>query len=189
MKKKLLIALATLLWAAACVFANEAVLVINPTTKPVPVTGEDISLVPDMTHVISVPGATPSPSPAQALTVQGIASAIPLNVSGGVTVSGAAVAPVYAASHITTKTTTTVTSSTAYVSSIAICVTGAGTSQTLVIQDKSGTAKTLYTAGSAIAVGNTYINFERPVLMSGGIDIVTGGTTAGTQDVFITYFQ
>jgi len=92
------------------------------------------------------------------------------------------------AAHITTKTTTTPTSSTCYVSSVAICVTAAGTTQTLVIQDKGTTAKTLYTAGTAIAVGNTYINFQQPVLMTGGIDIITGGTTAGTQDVFITYW-
>lgn len=97
--------------------------------------------------------------------------------------------PVYSANHITTKTTTTVTSTTAYVSAIGICVTGAGTTQTLTIQNKEGTAKVLYTAGTAIAVGNTYIQFEVPIVMTGGIDIVTGGTTAGTQDVFITYWQ
>lgn len=93
------------------------------------------------------------------------------------------------AAHITTKTTTTPTSSTCYVQSIAVCVTAAGTTQTLTIQDKGGTAKVLYTAGTAIAVGNTYITFNQPVLMTGGIDIVTGGTTAGTQDIFIDYWQ
>src|SRR6266851_2200817 len=83
------------------------------------------------------------------------------------------------ASHITTKTTTTLTSATALISSIAICVTNAGTTQTLVIQDKTpSTPKILYTAGAAIAVGNTYIIFPAPVLMTGGIDIVTAGTTA-----------
>lgn len=93
------------------------------------------------------------------------------------------------AKHITTKTTTNVAAATCYVQSIAICVTGAGTSQTLTIVDKGSTAKTLYTAGTAIAVGNTYIDFSQPVLMTGGIDIVTGGTTAGTQDVFVTYWK
>lgn len=93
------------------------------------------------------------------------------------------------AAHITTKTTTTPASATCYVSSIAICVTAAGTTQTLVIQDKGTTPKTLYTAGTAIAVGNTYITFQQPVLMTGGIDIISGGTTAGTQDVFITSWQ
>lgn len=102
---------------------------------------------------------------------------------------GNALDPQYYAAHITTKTTTTPTSADCYVSAIAICVTAAGTTQTLTIQNKEGTAKTLYTAGSAIAVGNTYISFHTPVLMKGGIDIVTGGTTAGTQDVFITYWQ
>lgn len=96
-------------------------------------------------------------------------------------------APKFSSSHITTKTTTTPVSTDCYVWAISICVTGAGTTQTLVIQDKAGTPQALYTAGSAIAVGNTYINFMRPILMTGGIDIVTGGTTAGTQDVKITY--
>jgi hypothetical protein len=98
-------------------------------------------------------------------------------------------APQYFASHITSKTTTTPVASTCYVSALAISVTGAGTSQTLVIQNKEATPKVLYTAGAAIAVGNNYLNFAEPILMTSGIDIVTAGTTAGTQDVFITCWQ
>jgi hypothetical protein len=97
--------------------------------------------------------------------------------------------PQYFASHITSKTTTTPVASTCYVSSIAISVTGAGSSQTLVIQNKEATPKVLYTAGTAIAIGNTYLNFAEPILMTSGIDIVTAGTTAGTQDVFVTCWQ
>jgi hypothetical protein len=97
--------------------------------------------------------------------------------------------PQYFASHITTKTTTTPVASTCYVSAIAISVTGAGSAQTLVIQNKEATPKVLYTAGAAIAVGNTYINFAEPMLMTSGVDIVTAGTTAGTQDVFVTCWQ
>ena len=108
--------------------------------------------------------------------------------AGKMTIAGSALTYTTSQSHITTKTTTTVTSSTAYITAVAICVTGAGTTQTLVIQDKSGTPLTFYTAGTAIAVGNTYINVM-PQKMNGGIDIVTGGTTAGTQDVFIGYLQ
>jgi hypothetical protein len=97
--------------------------------------------------------------------------------------------PQYFANHITSKTTTTPVASTCYVSAIAIIVTGAGSSQTLVIQNKEATPKALYTAGTAIAVGNTYLNFAEPILMTSGIDIVTAGTTAGTQDVFVTCWQ
>lgn len=97
--------------------------------------------------------------------------------------------PNYFANHITSKTTTTPVASTCYVSSIAISITNAGSSQTLVIQNKEATPKVLYTAGTAIAIGNTYINFTEPHLMTSGIDIVTGGTTAGTQDVFINCWQ
>ncbi len=97
--------------------------------------------------------------------------------------------PQYFASHITSKTTTTPVASTCYVSSIAISVTGAGSSQTLVIQNKEATPKVLYTAGAAIVVGNNYLNFAEPMLMTSGIDIVTAGTTAGTQDVFVTCWQ
>ncbi len=97
--------------------------------------------------------------------------------------------PQYFVSHITAKTTTTPVASTCYLSSLAVSVTSAGSSQTLVIRDKQATPSTLYTAGAAIVVGNTYISFSEPVIMTSGIDIVTGGTTAGTQDVFITCWQ
>lgn len=102
---------------------------------------------------------------------------------------GNALDPQYYSGRITTKTTTTVTSVDAYVSAVSINVSGAGTSQTLVIQDKDSTPTILYSAGTAIAVGNTYISFPAPIKMKGGIDIVTGGTTAGTQDIKITYWS
>lgn len=170
---------------------TQNVRVTNDAAHPVPVAGSDVivNTTVDLSHIISLPGSTPSPSPAKAMVVQGISGSTPVGVTGGVTVAGSTIAPNYSASHITTKTTTTITSSTAYVASIAICVTGAGTTQTLTIQNKEGTAKVLYTAGTAITAGNTYISFPRPVVMTGGIDIVTGGTTAGTQDIFITYYQ
>lgn len=99
-----------------------------------------------------------------------------------------ALAPNYSSSHITSKTTTTITSSTAYVQSIVINVSGAGSSQTLTIQDKEATPKILYS--TTIAVGNSQpITLQAPVVMTSGIDIVTAGTTAGTQDVFVTYWQ
>ena len=142
-----------------------------------------------LTDVTALPGATPTPSPASALQVQGYLTGIPIPTTEKKLVSTTKLAANYSASHITTKTTTTPTSSTAYVSAIAICVTDAGTTETLVIKNKEGTPKTIYTAGTAVAAGNTYISFPEPIIMTSGIDIVTGGTTAGVVDVFITYWQ
>lgn len=96
--------------------------------------------------------------------------------------------PNYYSVHKTDKATATPTAATAYVSSIAISVTGAGTSWSLNIKDKQATPLTLYTAAS-VAVGNTYISFAEPVVMTSGIDVTTAGTTAGTMDVFVTYWQ
>ncbi|HEX3108112.1 MAG TPA: hypothetical protein VHU41_03380 [Thermoanaerobaculia bacterium] len=97
-------------------------------------------------------------------------------------------APNYYAAHITTKTTTTPTASTAYISSITICVSGAGTSWSISVQNKEATPKIYYTV-SSVALGTTTFNFTEPILATSGIDIVTAGTTAGTMDVFITYWQ
>jgi len=186
MKKRILISLTTVLWIVSWGYADN-VLVTNDGNHPVPITGS-VNTTIDLSHVISPPGTTPSPSPAKAMVVQGIAGGKPL-ATADVTVGGTQLAQNFSASHITTKTTTTVTSATAYVSSVAICVTNAGTTQTLVIQNKEGTPKVLYTAGAAIVVGNAYIWFPVPILMTSGIDIITGGTTAGTQDIFISYWQ
>ncbi len=101
-------------------------------------------------------------------------------------------APNYAANHITAKTTTTPTAATAYVSAIAIACSAAGTAWTMVIQNKEGTPKILVPSFT-LTVPTTglpvILQFAEPILMTSGIDIVTGGTTAGTVDVFITYWQ
>jgi hypothetical protein len=96
-------------------------------------------------------------------------------------------APQYSASHITTATTTTVTASTAYVSSLMVCVSVAGAGSTTTVQNKEGTAKKLFVQSSA-ATGNFQFTFNEPLLMTSGIDIVTSAT-APTVDVFITYWQ
>jgi|ERR1041384_613086 hypothetical protein len=53
--------------------------IVNSSLQPVPVTGEDISLVVDLTHIVAAPGDTP-PSPAEAMCVQGITGMTPVVV-------------------------------------------------------------------------------------------------------------
>jgi len=92
----------------------------------------------------------------------------------------------------TPNTTTTPTSSTAYVSSIVVCVETAGTTSTLDIRDKSGTPIYLVrTLSTAALLGNGEItyNFQTPIKMTAGIDIITAGAAAATVNVFVNYFQ
>jgi hypothetical protein len=98
--------------------------------------------------------------------------------------------PQYYSGHITTNATTTVTSSTAYISSVVVSVTAIGTTETLKIQNKEGTAKIIYQQGSPLALGTvTPVNGVSPVVMTSGIDIVTSGSGPATLDVWITYWQ
>jgi hypothetical protein len=89
--------------------------------------------------------------------------------------------------RITSNTTNTVTSSDAYLTQLVVCVTGAGTSWTIKVQNKEATPKIVYSATAA--VGTYVYSMGGLTLMTSGIDIVTSGTTAGTADVFITYYQ
>lgn len=94
--------------------------------------------------------------------------------------------------RITTNTTTTPTSSTAYISSIVICVETAGTTSTIDIRDKSGTPIYLIRSLSTAAIlgnGDLVYDFQTPIKMTSGIDIITGGAGAATLGVFINYFQ
>jgi len=100
-------------------------------------------------------------------------------------------APNYAANRITSKTTTTITSATAYVQCIVLAVSAAGTSWTIVIQNKEATPKILVPSitASVPTTGPLIWQFAEPILMTSGIDVVTGGTTAGTLDIYFTYWQ
>ena len=86
--------------------------------------------------------------------------------------------------HITTKATTHVMTKTCTFYTAIITVTGAGTSWTITLQDLSTTPKTIYTA--TVAAGTTVIALPVGILCTGGIDLVSAGTTAGTADVFVT---
>jgi hypothetical protein len=148
-----------------------------------------------------------SVSAAGALKVDGSATTQPVNnaqVNGSAWVTSAtgipdvmprlragstALSPNYTASRITTNTTTTVTAATAYVTSIVIVVSGAGSAWTVKVQNKEGTPKILYPATTAVLGASTPVAVEHPILATSGIDIVTAGTTPGTVDVFVTYWQ
>src|SRR5580765_6938866 len=108
----------------------------------------------------------------------------PVYVTSVATVGGAAISTNTAyAAHITTSTTTTATSSTAYLNSIVITTTNAGTTWALKIQNKEGTPKVIYNI-TAVAAGTVTIPLQSPLVMTGGIDIITSGGTPGVLDVF-----
>jgi hypothetical protein len=89
--------------------------------------------------------------------------------------------------HITTSATTAVVSSTAYVYTVTVAVSNAGTGWTITIRSKEGTPKILYSATAAIGT-TTPISAEVPIGLTSGIEIVTAGT-AGVADIWITYSQ
>lgn len=92
--------------------------------------------------------------------------------------------------RITTNTTTTPTSSTAYISSIIITTEVAGTTSTVTIRDKQGTPQVLVNGltTTAASLTPTVLNFQTPVKMTSGIDVVTAGAVAGTVDIWINYY-
>ncbi len=149
-------------------------------------TGSTVTL--NLTNVTGVPGATPSPTPAQALSIQGYVTGIPIPVQEKKYVSTTKLGVNYYAAHITTNTTTTPTSSTAYISAIVVTCTAAGTTETIVIKNKEGTAKTIYQSPTLTA-GTVTFSFPEPIVSTSGIDIVTAGSAAATVDVFCTYWQ
>lgn len=111
-----------------------------------------------------------------------------VNVKGGFSPSGT-VLNTYA-TRITANTTTTPTSSTAYISSITITTEVGGTTSTVTIRDKQGTPQVLVNGltTTAASLAPTVINFQTPVKMTSGIDIITAGAVAGTVDVWINYY-
>lgn len=115
---------------------------------------------------------------------------VPVNV---VTRAGAsALTEQFYAVHITSAGTTTVTSATCYVSTVVISCSNAGTTYTIKIQNKEGTPKILipqYTLTVPTnGAPNTNLLWDEPVIMTGGVDLVTTGTP-GVVDVWVTYWQ
>lgn len=94
--------------------------------------------------------------------------------------------------RITTSTTTTPTAATCYVSSITVVTTTGNAATTLTIQDKSGTPLILIDGLSTTStlVGNPQpLNFQTPIKMVGGIDIITTGVTPASNNVWINFYQ
>lgn len=93
--------------------------------------------------------------------------------------------------HLTANATTTPTAATAYVSSITLSNEVGGTTSSITIQDKQGTPLKLVNgvATTALTTVPTVINFQTPVKMVSGIDIITAGAVAATVDVWINYYQ
>lgn len=93
--------------------------------------------------------------------------------------------------RITTATTTTPTSSTAYISSIVISIEAGGAGSTVTIRDKQGTPVVLVNALSTTTTGTTptILDFQTPIKMTSGIDIITASGSAATVDVWISYYQ
>lgn len=93
--------------------------------------------------------------------------------------------------HLTTNTTTTPTSSTAYISSVTLSSEVAGTTSTVTIQDKQGTPLKLINGFSTTTLTTTptVVNFQTPVKMTSGIDIITAGAVAATVDIWVNYYQ
>ena len=93
-------------------------------------------------------------------------------------------------SRITDNTTTTPVASTAYISSIVISTEVIGTTSTIRVQDKSGTPLILINGVTTVVIGAspTGINFQTPIKMTGGIDIITAGAVAATVNVWINYY-
>lgn len=92
--------------------------------------------------------------------------------------------------RLAANATTTPTAATAYISCIIISAEVGGTTSTVTIQDKQGTPLKLVNGLTTVAAttGPTIYNFQRPVKMTGGIDIVTAGAVAATIDVWIDYY-
>ena len=90
--------------------------------------------------------------------------------------------------HFTTKTTNTPVSSTCTLYAIVINTSNAGTSWTLTVQDKQGTPAILISALTLATSQNPLVyTFPQGIKMTSGIDVTTGGTTAGVADIWVTY--
>jgi hypothetical protein len=92
--------------------------------------------------------------------------------------------------QISTNTTTTPVSSTSYIAMITIVTATAGTGSTLTIQDKQGTPLKIVDGLVTTSVPTlpNVVNFQTPAKMVSGIDIVTAGAVAATNNVWINYY-
>jgi hypothetical protein len=91
--------------------------------------------------------------------------------------------------HITTSTTTNVTTETCYLLGLYLAVNSPGTSWTLSLKDRDSTVHSLgvlllNAPGNATDINGLIKELPFPARMANGIDIVTAGT-AGNVDIWI----
>lgn len=93
--------------------------------------------------------------------------------------------------RVTSNTTTTPASATIYVSSIVITTEIVGTTSTITIQDKQGTPRILVNGFVTTSLNTTptVLDFETPIIMTSGMDIITAGVAAATVDIWVNYYQ
>ena len=91
--------------------------------------------------------------------------------------------------HITNKATLQIETTNAELSSIYLCCSNAGTAWSFAIQDGSVGPKIILDLPTLTAFSNAIYEFKDRVRMESGINIVTGGTTAGVIDVWVTWFS
>ena len=120
--------------------------------------------------------------------VSGVQDVVPRKYDGATGLN-----PKYYMARITSKTTTYVTNSAAYVSVIKVACSNAGTAATMNIADQSGSGNITFAApnfpGGNMTQSNYLEAYTEPLKCVGGIQIVTGGTTFGDCNVGITYWQ
>lgn len=91
--------------------------------------------------------------------------------------------------HITTNTTNTPVTSNIRLYGITYNCSNAGTAWTLTVKDKQGTPAIVLATGS-LTQSTTPVTTTIPIpgiLLTGGVDIVTAGTTPGVLDLWLSY--
>ena len=105
--------------------------------------------------------------------------------------AGGVVLTTSVSAHVTTNTTTTFptpTPVTIRLRQIVVNVTGTPSAWVVKLQDKGATPKVIFSQTfNAATTAPVVVNLGDGVTMSGGVDIITSGTTPGILDVFLNY--
>ena len=90
--------------------------------------------------------------------------------------------------RVSTNTTTTPIASTVRLRQITINVTGAPSAWVVTIQDKGATPFVVFSQTfNAATTAPIVVNLGDGITMTGGIDIITSGTTPGVANVALNY--
>lgn len=94
--------------------------------------------------------------------------------------------------RITSNTTTTLIDSSCSLSQLVIAIANAGTTWPLRVQDQASPAHVIvpqFTVALPTDFKPLIINFDEPIPMQGGIDVVTPSGTPGEASVWATVHQ